>query len=258
MSHKRPKYNPKAQTKVPTLGFYRKVQNYEQNQIKSGSVLIDRVLSLKKGESLLIKTEPYSGGSAVCFEYASYFTKNFDGYCLYIDCNDSFLPSRTSDIDLEKLIHIRPNSSQQVIDVIKEFAVLDKEFLIILDNPFLLKDGPTISNFLVTIRKILPHCTIIATERILKKHTDVWNKVCTLGFKQRHYVERDLIGHTISLKIGLEEIVHYLSYKYGRLSKVYEHMILDIEENNKTKGDVFEFDGYVVRGFWSMLKTIEM
>lgn len=258
MSLRRPKFKSKAKIKSPTLSFYRKIQNYEEDVIRCGSELIDRVLLLKKGESLLIKTEPYSGSSAICFEYASYHTNIANSYCLYVDCNDSFLPSRTSDFNLDNLIHLRPNSSLQVIDTIKELSVLDQNFLVILDNPFLLKDGPTISNFLISIRKILPDCTIIATERILRPHSNVWNKVCTLSFKQKHYVERNLIGHTISLKIGLEEIVHYLSYKHGRLSKVYEHMILDIESNNKTKSDIFEFDGYIIKGFWAMLKTIEM
>ena len=247
----------------PVLKFVRSQINSEKQRVLTGSELIDRVFELNTGEALLIRSKPYAGSSALCFEFISWFTKNV-GIAAFIDCNDAYLPSRTTDFNDEMFMHIRPTNIEDLLNVLYELREVLDTGLIVLDQAHLLNAlGPddntpriTISNIVSKIRSYCPNATIIATDG--SKHTvsDIWNKYLLFKNSGNYYDNREWVGHFISIYVHNQKIDHFISYRNGRLSKVYEHMTLELE-SGKDKGAFFEWEGVKYKGFWNTLNKVE-
>jgi hypothetical protein len=235
------------------LEFYR--QNMKQDSLLlSGHKTIDNTLHVYKGTSVLLNSEPYSGSTALCLEYADYFTQT--GVCFYIDCNDSVLPSRLGTISEDNFFHIRPNGATQLLEIMHEFSTEVKDCLIILDSAFTLLDGPTLTNTVSSLRKLFPASTILTTFRNFRKRSSVWSQIIDVSNKKNHYLNRVHLGHFVSLKSKRQETVHFLSYKTGRFSRVYDQIQQEVLAGKSTS-DFFEFEGQRIKGFWNTLEIIE-
>jgi hypothetical protein len=247
---------PKAIGNTPVLKFYRR--NLDTERILCGDDIIDGIINFNIGTSVLFKGEMYSGLSALCFEYVEHNTKN-GRIVLYVDCLDSIKINRFEDTNFDNFVYITPNSANQLLDILSDLKKELDDVLIILDNIYLL-EGISVSNVVSDIKAILPKSSIMCIDKRNTVTMDIWYRKYNLEIVKKYYIDRIPIGHLLSIKeeasINPSEDNHFVVYKNGRLSKVYEHMTKELKMG-KTKKDIFEFDNKRVQGFWKMLEEIE-
>jgi len=237
-----------------------KQQVAEQNVCSTGSELIDRVYQIPLKSCTLIRTEPYSGGTAFLLQLTAQLTQEHT--VVYADVGDALLSHRLWGVNLDNLQIIKPTEGLEIIEVAKTLSLRNIKPVYILDNFSFIQDNYNLKNKIGTLARTLkdidPECTIIATQR--KGNVDsVWSSVVDLKHSKNIYDnsgENNLLGHLAIVETLKGKAEVYIEHVTGRISKGFETATILVEKGN-SKGGVFESDGIRARGFFNFIKEYD-
>lgn len=249
------------------MGFRNAVKGFLKFALSEESGLENSLPSLKKcfkspnRGSILIQAEPYSGATAILLELTESYTSQ-GKLVIYIDVKDSLIKNRLAGVDLSKLTVVKPNSIEEILDLVEEFR--GHKPVYILDSIGYIRDKWNLSEspfrLAERIRKIDPNSLVVCTKTLRKANVlqDYnWSIHLTVRSIKRRYENRIRVGHLISIAGPSGTSRAYIDYNSGRLSKAYEHASEEVNSGVKTKHSEFELDGISAKGMWNFIGCYE-
>lgn len=223
-------------------------------EMSTGHVLLDRAFKIPLKSSLLVRYEPQAGATAILLDLAATLTKA-GKMVIFFDLKETVYTHRITDIDTDLFLTPKVVSYIDIMDIVssvKEVGIEDPVF--IFDDLRMLdldKSKRLILNLPTDIRSLISGATVISSQRKGGTHP-VWTYVIELKNVGNEYAENEkgsseLKGHILEVKgvHGVSKV--FIEYKTGRISRAYEHVVLEMEQG-KSANSIFELDGIRVQG----------
>lgn len=226
---------------------------WKVEEISTGSELLDRGFLIPKGGTLLLRSEPYAGSTAVLIELAETLLSE-NCVVAYVDVADSIFSHRIkSAFKSPELLIVKPTSVEEILDVAAALKNLDS--CLCLDSTFMIHDKWNLSKGIHRlagrIKRVNSRATVLASQRGGQSE-DFWNSVVDISFGEKRYKNRILIGHTVKVTGPRGETEHYIHYTNGRLKPAYEEAIKQVESGTPRHG-WFKSQDKKIQGFWNFV-----
>lgn len=239
----------------PELRQLFREQRLRRDQVSTGMQLLDRAFQIPLRATTLLKGEAYSGCTAVALEIAAALTKA-GVPVIYVDTGEALFPYRLHGIDPSLMAIVKPLGIENLLDVVRHFHDLKGKAWIV-DNIDALTQWkndllPMSGDLGKMFRRGDPSATVIGTQS--KRTVDSgWDQVVQVRLKRREYRDRNPIGHTAEIKGPIGESQIYIEYGTGRISKAYEHAILQYEAGTPVSG-IFTDGEVTARGIRNFVR----